>query len=105
MQKSEYAPILFLNRRSAAQPLAVFAAPKNGGPTGFTGIRFDSQGNLYANTPTGVYVIPGVIPAIPATSFAGLSRLTTASCSPAGDLAFTAFGDLLIACDGTTGGV
>jgi hypothetical protein len=181
MQKSEYAPIMFLNRRSAAQPFAlfvclllsvaawgqtayvtdgsgqdilavsntgtvstvatlnkklgtplqvrvggdnllyvitstnilrmtqsgaslqtVFAAGKNG-TSGFTGIRFDSNGNLYANTPTGVYVIAGVIQA--ANSFAGLNRLTTASCSPAGDLAFTAFGDLLIACNGTTGGV
>jgi hypothetical protein len=180
MQKNEYAPIMFLNRRSAAQPLAllvclllsvaawsqiayvtdgsgqeilavsstggvstvaslnkkfgtplqvrvggdgllyvitstnilrmtqngpqtVFAAPKNGGPTGFTGIRFDSQGNLYANTSAGVYVIAGVVQAT--TSFASPSHLTTASCSPAGDLAFTAFGDLLIACNGTTGAV
>jgi hypothetical protein len=83
---------------SGANLQTVFAAPKNGGPTGFTGIRFDSSGNLYANTSAGVYVIKGVVQAT--TSFASPSHLTTASCSPAGDLAFTADGDLLIACNG-----
>jgi len=177
MQKSEYAPIMFLKRRSAVQPFAllvclllsvaawsqiayvtdgsgqdilavssggvttvakinkkfgaplqvrvggdnllyvvtptnilrmmqdgtnlqtVFAAGKHG-PSGFTGIRFDSQGNLYANTPSGVIEIAGVIQAT--TSFNSPTQLTSQSCSAAGDLAFAATGDLLIAC--STGG-
>ncbi len=73
----------------------VFAAGKHG-PSGFTGIRFDSQGNLYANTPSGVIEIAGVIQAT--TSFNSQTPLTSQSCSAAGDLAFAANGDLLIAC-------
>jgi len=77
----------------------VFAAGKHG-PSGFTGIRFDSQGNLYANTTSGVIQIAGLIQST--TSFNSPTQLTSQSCSAAGDLAFAANGDLLIAC--STGG-
>lgn len=80
----------------------VFSAGESG-PTGFTGIRFDFAGNLYANTPSGVFVIPGVVQPTPQSSFARPTQLTTASCSSAGDLAFTADGNLLIACQGSMG--
>jgi hypothetical protein len=92
------------NPVSGSNPQTVFTASKTGAaPTGFTGLRFDRAGNLYANTPGGVWVIPGVVKSAgdPATSFSSPSRLTTSSsCSSSGDLAFTAFGDLLIACNG-----
>ena len=96
------------NPISGTGPQTVFAASKNGAPTGFTGLRFDRAGNLFANTPGGVWVIPGVVKqaGTPANSFAAPSRLTTASCSSSGDLAFNAFGDLLIACNsGSSGNV
>lgn len=74
----------------------VFAAGKHG-PSGFTGIRFDSKGNLYANTPSGVFEIAGVIQAT--TLFnSPTPLLPTQTCTSTGDLAFAANGDLLIAC-------
>lgn len=90
---------------SGTNQQTVFAAGRTG-PSGFSGLRFDRAGNLFANTPTGVWTISGVVKSsgTPATSFASPSRLTTASCSSSGDLAFNAFGDLLIACNGGSSG-
>jgi len=94
------------NPVSGNGPQTLYAAGRNSAAQGFSGLRFDRTGNLFLNTPGGVWGIPGVVQqsGTPATAFAAPSRLTTASCSSSGDLAFNAFGDLLIACNGGSSG-
>jgi streptogramin lyase len=83
--------------------LQVVFSPGESGPVDLTGIRFDFAGNLYVNTRSGVFVIPGVVKPTFQTWFESPKQLTIASCSPAGDQAFTAAGNLLIACQGSEG--
>ncbi len=83
----------------------VFSGPAP--PSGFTGIRFDSAGDAFVNTPGGVYKFANLIQAAgtKASPFPTPVQITSA-CTSSGGLAFDAFGDLLIVCNsGSTGNV